>query len=386
LTPDHNDLTQLWQAIQGLIAQKYITTAITKKVHGAGADFVDLNSAFAWLGQYIITPSGYVTFLVAPGRWTYTNAIEVNHANMNRVAIQGGALLGGSPSGVNMSVTGYGAANDGTAQIVYLRSIYATELSFTGGVSGFVVLRGGCTLRYLLITGSQSISTRPPEMGIGEGIQGWGSGIECYDLIYIDGCSFWGFGNCGWYIINGAVEVVTALSVALSFNALAGVYAYGGFVFAQPCSEFICTSATGKGFETVGNGVGIGFFGGFFVSSKVYVAGSGPAANGVGAIIAENGSSIWTTGGTVMMNTGWGISCGGGSTVLCENTSMYNNVAGGVICEAGVVLINNSSLSAHPTDIYAYYNGIVDAHGCALYDPVNPAINTEGNNGAWIVG
>ena len=45
LTPDHNDLTQLWQAIQSLIAQKYITSPIVKKVHGAGADFVELNAA-----------------------------------------------------------------------------------------------------------------------------------------------------------------------------------------------------------------------------------------------------------------------------------------------------------------------------------------------------
>src|SRR5262245_16519103 len=88
LTPDHNDLTQLWQALNILIGRKFITTQITKTVHGAGADFPDMHAALSWLSGYTITTTGYVTFLVAAGRWTYTTPIVLDHADLARVAIQ----------------------------------------------------------------------------------------------------------------------------------------------------------------------------------------------------------------------------------------------------------------------------------------------------------
>src|SRR6202008_1898933 len=53
--PDHNDLAQLWKALLSLFAQRYITTHITRTIHGAGADFTDLNAAMTWLASYIIT-------------------------------------------------------------------------------------------------------------------------------------------------------------------------------------------------------------------------------------------------------------------------------------------------------------------------------------------
>jgi hypothetical protein len=107
LTPNHEELDQLWQALMALLAKKYITTNIIKHVHGSGADFVDLHAAMTWLAEYTITNTGYVTFMIAPGKWTYTATVELNHANINRVAIQGGALLGASPTRNSLSVTGY---------------------------------------------------------------------------------------------------------------------------------------------------------------------------------------------------------------------------------------------------------------------------------------
>jgi len=321
LTPDHNDLTQLWQALQNMIGQKYITSPIVKHVHGAGADFIDLNQAMAWLASYIITPSGYVTFLVAPGRWTYTVNVELNHVNMSRVAIQGGALLGGAPQGSNMSVTGYGNSADGTNQIIYLRSIYATELSFTGGITGFTVLRGGCILRYLLVTGSQSVGTKPP--GAFSGYSGWGSGLECYDKILIDGCSFWGFGMAGFYCIGGSVQCYTSLNCAISF-CQQGIVNYGGFIFIQ-CSEFIITSSYGV------QGVAIFQYPGFFISGAAYIAGNNPGV-GLGAITIENGGNVWIGGGTVTTNGGWGQLIAGAGEIVMERASVTYNSGGGLDC------------------------------------------------------
>src|SRR5262249_49046768 len=187
LTPNHADLTQLLQALNAKFAQRYISTPITKTVHGAGADFADLNAAMAWVGQYIITPTGSVTFAVAAGKFTYTQPVEINHQNANRITIQGAALLGAAPLYANFAYTAPHSSTDGTNNIIYLRGIFATELSFNGGVTGFKVFRGGATLRNLLITGSQTT--------IGGRYDS--NGISMQADIWIDTCAIWGFGRHG---------------------------------------------------------------------------------------------------------------------------------------------------------------------------------------------
>jgi hypothetical protein len=380
LTPDHNDLTQLWQAIQALIGQKYITSPIVKKVHGPGADFADLNVALDWLAKYIITPSGYVTFMVAAGRWTYTTNIEINHANMARVAIQGAALLGGAPSGSNMSVTGYFNSADGSAQIIYLRSIYATELSFTGGVTGFSVLRGGCVLRYLLITGSQTIGTPPP--GGTSYYWGWGSGMEVYDTVFIDGCSWWGFGNQGWYVSAGTVTAETSLNIAISFcgGGTGGTISNGGGVewvaswILLRCNEFIVTSCNGPGI--------IGTGGDFASFGKCWIAGN--LHPGLGAITAENGSEIsWNTGGTITMNSDYAVYLVGG--VYIGQDMWYTSNGYGIIVQGpGTAYIGGSAVIGNGGGVVGLGNAYIDATGAGLQSASPPA-NTEGNYGAWII-
>src|SRR5215475_14846020 len=232
LTPDHSDLTQLWQAIQILIAQKYITAPIVKKVHGPGADFVDLYAAFAWLGNYIITPGGYVTFLVAAGRWVYLTPLEINHPNANKVAVQGGALLGATPSPANISVTGYFSSADGTNQIIYLRSVHATELSFQGGgVSGFVINGvGGITLRYLLITGDQSAP---------------GVGIDMRVDVILDGISIWGFGRNGINVQGCYLYVPTSLSLTVCYCGQYNINVFFGWMYTSGGWVITASARTG---------------------------------------------------------------------------------------------------------------------------------------------
>jgi len=370
LTPDHNDLTQLWQAIQSLIAQKYITTAITKRVHGAGADFVDLNAAFQWLGQYIITSSGFVTFLVAAGRWTYTTSVEINHANANRVTIQGGALLGASPTADNISCTGYATSADGTNQVIYLRSIYATELSFTGGVSGFVIRRGGMTLRYLLLTGSQTMTTNVT-----------GRGLDCYDDLFIDGISIWGFGDDGIAISDCTVSMASSLSMAICYCGMGyvtgpmygGINIYGGmFQGVVGGGEVIIASCSGIGLSLNG---GWGWF------NKLTVKGSG-GPGGVGAsgfgIVTYGGGSIAVSAGLyVLLNQSTGVWIAGGGFILGENSYYQNNGGQGIVVLGGVAWVNNSTLNGNVTwDINATDGGFVDATG-ASYGTSSPTPNTN---------
>ena len=192
---------QLRKAIQGFMAQRYIDAD-----HQDGAWRERrlrrlARGLLAWVGQYIITPTGSVTFMVAAGKHTYTTTVEINHPNANRIAIQGGALLGASPTPPNISVTGFHSSTDGTNQIIYLRSVHATELSFTGGATGFRAFRGGCTLRYLLISGSQS----------------GGIGIHTFEDIWVDGISIWGFGSLGIRADTGAILCGTSLSLTICF-------------------------------------------------------------------------------------------------------------------------------------------------------------------------
>jgi hypothetical protein len=297
---------------------------------------------------------------------------------MARVAIQGGALLGGSPQGSNMSVTGYWNASDGSAQIVYLRSIYATELSFTGGVTGFTILRGGCVLRYLLITGSQSIGTPPP--GGVSYYYGWGSGMEVYDRIFIDGCSWWGFGNMGWYVSAGSIEANTSLSIAISFcgatNARGGVECDASWVLLR-VSEFIVTSCNGPAI--------IQYAGTFGAFSKCYIAGC-DAGSGLGAITMENGGSLWwETGGIITTNNGaavWNV----GGTYVGEGMSYTYNTVGGVIAIGPCYCaITDSVVSGNGGNgVQANGNSYIDASRSSLQS-ATPAPNTEGNYGAWII-
>jgi hypothetical protein len=359
LTPDHNDLTQLWQAIQSLIAQKYITTPIVKTVHGPGADFNDLISAMAWLQPYIITATGYVTFIIAPGRWVYTQSVEINHANMNRVAIQGGALLGGSPEPGNLSVTGYHSATDGTNQIIYLRSVYATELAFTGGVAGFEIFQPGVTLRYLLITGSQT----------------GGNGITVHQSgCYLDGIAVWGFGSSGLEILQGTVIVGTSLSVTFAYNGNCGISNQNGIYGGQasPVNWTLCTSNAVTGINNLG---GMSTFG------RVYVAGHGPP-NGNAAIQSLEGGLIAANPGSQLQINQSGMIVAGAASVLFESAAINNNASYGVYVYGTATLwINQSTFSSNGTyDVIATNGAFVDATGASMAGNWTPAFNTYGTN------
>jgi len=349
-----------------LIAQRYITTHISKTVHGAGADFADLVAAFSWLRNYIITQTGYVTFLVASGRWTYTQTVEIDHPNASRVAIQGAALLGASPQGSNMSVTGYHNAADGTNQIIYLRSIYATELSFTGGVTGFLISRGGLTLRYLLITGSQTTAVPPSDYINPQ--QGYGSGLEVYERVEVDGCSVWGFGNSGFYVTGGGtVNIPTSLNVAISYCYIAGVYNVNGTVWAN-CGEFIITS---NGSWAIHQSAG---FTTCWYPNHAYIRGNGGAGIGTGAgygavEIADGGAVSIGGQSTVMQNGGAGVHMQGTAAFYgTRGTYAYN--AGG-----GVIVSGTSTAYINLSSIYGNSGNALQANGTAYIEMTGSSIS-----------
>jgi hypothetical protein len=365
IVPTHADLTQLWQALEALFAQKYITSPITKTVHGTGADFSDLNAALQWLGQYVITATGYVTFMVAPGKWTYTTTVELNHANLNRVAIQGGALLGASPTPPNFSIGGYHLSADGNNHIIYLRSVYATELSFTGGVNGFLALRPGVTLRYLLITGSQTTAPTVPPFT-------QGNGLYAVADVWLDGDAFWGFGQNGINIEQSVVRCSSSLSITVSYCGANGIVNQGGDFTAYSNTAYtICVSNSVSALTCLG---GLQWFG------KFYGAGHGPP-NGNAAIQCLQGGLIAANPGSQLQVNNSGMIVAGCATILFEGSMINNNATYGLyLYGSGMAWVNNTSFSGNGTyDVIVTQGACCDATGASMAN-WTPAFNTYGTN------
>lgn len=329
-----------------LIGQKYITTAVTKKVHGPGADFVDLLSALQWAGQYIITPSGSLTFLIAPGRWTYTNTVEINHPNSNRITIQGGALLGGSPTPDNLSVTGYHNPTDGSAQIIYLRSVYATELSFTGGITGFHIMHDGVIFRYLLITGSQSG---------GDELLG-AQGIEALAQFFVDGIAIWGFGGSGIHLVNANCIQLTSLSVTCCFCGWYGIEIIGGSYIAQS-NSYVILHSSGAG--------GIFVDGGYAWFQTVSCQGSGIQVGatwggGIGALMYAGGFITCTGGSSFDFNAIAGAYVAGSCTFLAESCYFLSNGQFGFVMQgSGTAWLIASAFAGNGADDISNSGGYV---------------------------
>jgi hypothetical protein len=375
LTPNHTELDQLWQALQLLIAKKYITTPITKTVHGVGADFPDMISALRWLSEYTITNTGYVTFSLAPGKWTYTQSIEINHPNSNRINIQGAALMGGTPQPANLSVTGYHSSADGTNQIIYLRTVHATELQFTGGVNAFLVVTGGAILRYLLLTGSQTIASGLGQDIHGNSYQGNGIYLQSND-ISLDGVSIWGFGQHGLWIPTGSTaRMITSLSLVCAFNGSIGIAVSGGSFEGSTGSEVICCS---------NNVVGANLIGGFFWANNLTIKGHGPP-NGNAAIQVEQGGLFACNHVYVSINQAGCIFAGAG-TYLGEFSAYFNNASYGLyVTGTATAWVNYSSFSGNGSfDIIANCGAFVDGTGSS-WASTTPPMNTLGNIEAFIM-
>ena len=369
-TPSHADLTQLWQALQSMFAQRYITTSIVKTVHGAGADFPDLHAAFDWLSRYIITPNGFVTFMVAAGKWTYTQTVEINHPNANRVAIQGAALKGATPSPPNMSVTGYFSATDGTNQIIYLRSVHSTELSFAGGgPTGIRVFRDGITFRYLLITGDQTVGppSQPPSFS---GLSG-GIGLDFYASGWLDGCSVWGFGAIGIQITGCTVTSLTSLSVTVSYcgagaSGLGINVSYGFFNTPGTC-QIICTSCKVAGLNLFGSTCFLG---------TLTVRGCDPPSGNM-CVQVEAGSQLNARGATIRTNNRGGVIVTGGWLLMTTSLIADNNGPGLQIYGGGSAFVDQSTFSGNASyAILANGGCFVEALGASLGGGTSPPVNT----------
>lgn len=360
--PANSDLAQLLEAILGFLAQRYINTPITKTVHGAGADFANLHDAIEWVGRYIITPLGSVTFLIAAGKWTYSERIVVTHPNADRITIAGQALLGAAPGPSTFTVTGHHSASDGTADINALRAIFATELSFLG-TDGFYVVSAGITLSRLLITGTQT------------GIGGQGFGVRVEGRCNFDTVSIWGMGAAGLWCNGGYCYVTTGQALCLVYNIGHGLKHDGGIV---AHAGNLCTYSNGQCGVAMGNG---GVLSNSPSNQSAALYSRGNASTGVNCesstVLAEGPGSA-TASSVISDNGGNGVGFTGDSAHL-GGATINNNVGYGIYGAAG-----NISLASRTATIAGNgQNGLEAHYGCNIYaadagvtGPVYPPYNT----------
>jgi hypothetical protein len=365
LVPDHGDLTQLWQALQLMIAKRYITTPITKTVHVPNGDFDDMFEALDWVADYTITPTGYVTFMVGAGRFTYNNTIEIDHPNASRIAIQGSNLVGGMPSGSDLAPTfspPYHNAGDGTNQIVKLRAAYATEFAFTHGGSGFLILRGGAMLRYLLLTGTQSVSSPLPGQPW-RPFSGIGSGLEVYDLLHIDTVSVWGFGNAGVFLNGGEIMSDSPGNNAFCYNTNAGIYGVNG-LWHQQGGELIINSNGNCGFFARGGFYQFGYIPPSGGPGKVYCSGNA-GGGGLGGMTLESGAFVEIGfNSNITKNSANGVLLAGSCTFLGEHVNYISNQSQHVnIAGTSTAWLDNSAFSGTATTVVCTGNGYAETLG-----------------------
>lgn len=374
--PLHSDLAQLWKAIQSLIARKYITTPIVKTVHGAGADFPDLFAALDWVAVYTITQTGSVTFMIPPGRWVYQSPVEINHHNSNRIFIQGAALLGGAPTPGNISCTGYSPAaraNDGSNQIIYLRSVFATELSFNAGRTGFRTFSSGVTLRYLLITGTQSIDNSD--------LMGGGIGLDVYGDVWVDCVAIWGMGNYGAQVNNCCLRFGSSLPFTVCFSGTWGINLNGGFFYAAPNSDTIVASSRGPGVNS---------FGTWNVFYRLTVKGNGSDTGSAGFRMVQGGQTWigeWINA-SLNAHSGVEVDCG---TYSAQAGWYQNNAYFGIYgLLNSAVIVRDSTFSGNPGGPGGYPLSVHCRSGvqgsfvnCSFGDPINPPANTVSFDLCW---
>lgn len=301
LTPTHDDLTQLWQALMILFAQKYISTDVHKYCHGVNADFPDLITALQWAGNYIILPSGHLTLHVNAGRWQYTSTIEVNHANANRISFMGaGTIPQILPS--SMSITGFNTDTDAQAQLAALRNVYSSELLFQGGVTGFRLLRPGAAFHYLLITGTYTSAAPTPD-GFAGGI-----GIDAFESFFVDGMALH---HWGWACIQ-----TTGCSL-ISYTSLSLVCGYAGYCAIVARSSYISFPQTMHSIFTSSAIGGVLLYATQMYPGMIYVAGNASPNSNLAGVMVEAGSQLnaWP-GSQVYYNKNFGVTVADGSSFL----------------------------------------------------------------------
>lgn len=276
-------------------ANAVIDSAVTKTVHGPGADFTDIVTAFTWLSKFKITNNGSVLFNIAAGKWQgapYNASIVLAHPNADRVTIAGAQPVGTLPTIANAS----SIFTTSSAQcLTNLRAILPTEIDFSGSVgAGFIIFGRALTIKNLLLVGDSSNSGA---YNAGNGIMATGvtvflQNVACHSFTYgIGSQSGGGIFVRGFASGTGCSQSGVAASDTSSVltgepgSLLVGCFNAGGGVSSSNGSMIRCNGTAGGNVYAFGNtlgGVSAGSNSALSIGLSGSVQSSSPAMNTTG--------------------------------------------------------------------------------------------------------
>lgn len=371
--PSNGDLTQLRKAIEGYITNWFISTSVTFKVHGPGADFADLNAALNYLSKFRITQTGKVTLQLAGAtsgtatQYVYTQNVVFAHPDNEKISVLGAPMLlplpGDDSAYQLISSTSSQRAADTIYNLGLLRSKFATELHFGNGC-GFVY-DGVCPGRVdgILLTGDGST-----------GPLGYGVGILCNAISTIHretdanqllrGLAIVGFGYAGIEVATSGFWLSQPPSggggaplVILGITNAAGTTGFGvacadssNFTPQTTTMIFSCCSA---GLATFTNSSaqcdlqGLRFYSECNGSHGMYAQSSGSIGCHADYIISKK-------------NGGRGLYCSGGAGIVLGATTSID------------LTLNGGSA-------YCSIESVITCPGATGLGDASPPINTVGN-------
>jgi len=371
--PANTDLMQLRKAIEGFIrsqivppASDLIDSQVTFHVHGATADFPDLNAAFEYLTKFKITHRGFVTLQIAAGQWTYPVMTQFDHPSNGHIGIVGAAMLQPMPPPSSFAQNSSQAAQryaDTQSNLAMLRACFATELHYTQGAALTVMGTFGF-LDGLLVSGdgstgpvsdAQLISCcgaydssiywtgtfTPPPQGTSSGLAAVQGGWGFTAIGGAETTNFWSGGPlvaCG----NHWSGFIGNSRSAIWMNS--GAYAFGN---GQEGFDNLSTSAM-----SVSGGNGL--------------AASCNAGHG---ILSASGSGFQTNAGYSWKNGAWGAYAQQSSFINC---SLDFGVGGANANASGSLMAN--------------VDATMIITGSAHYSPTSPPYGTTGNTNSVVVG
>lgn len=337
----------------------FIRSSITRTVGGVAPDFVSLADAAAWFESVVCGLNGFVTLQLASGVTTAITApVVFRSPYLDRLTIQGAAMVGARPVRSDFTVTGVAQSADRTAQAAMLRARYATEVAFSGA-NGWLGFVGPLpTIKDILFT-----SNRTTLSGV--------AGLVVFNLGgQIDGCAVHGAGGAGFAGRDGLLQILTASSASGCTSS--------GLALADGAAALMRADLS-----LVSNDVaGFAYPGAFFRRSSGYLGifGSGSGVFGTNAggaeIYGPQTEIGYCTVGINVQHADCNVSVGGAVIHHCDY-GVYNE-QGRVTAPStvfGTIAINNG---------YATDGGVNrltgSSGGSGTY---SPSANTVGNSNSY---
>lgn len=343
-------------------ASNVINSAITKTVYGAGADFVDLNAAMAWLARRRISTSGSVTLQIQSGQHISSSPQYLSHPDGARISVVGGRS-GAIPAYTAYARNGNSSgqrATDAAANLTMLRGVYSRELRFTGS-QGLVVSGQWGALTDILVTGDRTSGNN------GLSISG--------RVIDVNGVVCHGFGNYG-ITVNQSGYAQLSNCAAVYAGGLGGIVADDGgtIVTVNSC---VITGCDQNGMYAV-NGGALRVFSGLFTS----------ACNGAQGFNATGGGLMNATAGTVRseINFAAGFLATGGSRINVPTPYAGGNGIGFYADQQSLIYAAGANGTGNTNGFSSYGGSYIINTGSTLTGAsTSPAVNVVGNNNSYIL-